>query len=508
MAQHLSIGHLITSTFTKSSEFTMMLDSGTSGILTAQPQTQDDIKMIINDVESPLFPDSAWEELLVGNRSCDLIQGLYELDFDGPSRIQCQAIPVLTQTKPPQSLLIQAQSGSGKTIAFLCSMFLKVDPHLKELQTICLAHTMELVEQIFQIALSLNERLLFDIGYTANRDYDVITGSDKESHPEVCPQMLFGTPASVVTTIREKKLSVAQVKLLILDEADRLLRPSDRQGDFIQCVERLVKCLPKKGQKHHPAAILPPNIPIGFFSASYTARSVEVIKLFRPDVVEIKKKQVPKVISHYYVVVTSPDPEAEAQHIVRNYYQTIAQSGQVIVFLSKKENSNTFQQAMNQAGYDCKVTHGDISKPERKQIIADFRAGKFKLLVGSDLIARGIDVPEVYLVVQVGISRTVYLRGRTENRPNFIDYQHRAGRAGRFGRMGVSISIITPQEVPMVKLIEEELEITIEERKASQAIPSEDLAPTEAAAESVVAATAEPTVAATAKPTMASEPTE
>jgi ATP-dependent RNA helicase DDX19/DBP5 len=447
--------------------------------------TNEEIELWRDDKESPLHAECPWEDLV---RSTDLIQGLYDMGFDSPSKIQCQAIPVLAG-QAPQSLIAQAPSGSGKTVAFLCCLFLRVDPHIKELQGICLTPTLELSQQSYDIvAYPLNEHVKLTLGYAANKEYKVSVQDNR-------PQILIGTPAGVIRAIRDQKLDVSHVQLLILDEADKLLYPraADRRGgDFISDVKRLLR--PDQPRDPHKdraplQAILPPSVTVGFFSASFTDRSINQCKLFRPGLVELRRKEVPRVISHLYRVIPDrDDPDLEAQSLIEQYYADIIDTGQAIVFLSKHDSVDAFARGLNDKRLTCRGTHGGVPADERMRIMADFRNQKFKILVGTDLLARGIDVPQVYLVIQVGISRQVSawphwrMGSRQPRRPpdddrakriraNFIDYQHRAGRAGRFGRSGISFSIIQERERRMIEEIAKEFRITIHEVPRGANIP-------------------------------------
>jgi ATP-dependent RNA helicase DDX19/DBP5 len=435
--------------------------------------TNEKVQLWCGDKKSELFPECPWEELIQNE---NLLQAIYRMEFDFPSKVQCQAIPVLTAQRP-QSLIAQAPSGCGKTVAFLCSLFLRVDPHIKELQGICLAPTTELSHQSYDIvARPMNEHLSLTLGYAANREYKVTGGGNK-------PQILIGTPAGVIRAIRDHKLDVSYVQLLILDEADKLLHPSNidrRGGDFISDIKRLLR----PDQPHEPRvgrppvqAILPPTVTVGFFSASFTDRSVKQCKTFRPGLVELRRKEVPCVISHLYrVIPDGDDPDLEAQSLINQYYSDVIDTGQAIVFLSRKESVDTFVRLLNERKFTCCGTHGSVPVEQRMQTIADFRREKFKILVGTNLLARGIDIPQVHLVIQIGVSRedaaTRCERGemgpqhddRAKTiKANFIDYQHRAGRAGRFGRPGISFSIIQERERPIMEEIAKMFQITVRE---------------------------------------------
>jgi ATP-dependent RNA helicase DDX19/DBP5 len=423
-----------------------------SELLSLQASDLKALQLIRQEKDSALYADAAWDELVTNT---DIVQALYDLEFEAPSRIQCQALPILTRD-PPRSLIAQAPSGSGKTVAFATSMLIRVDPHLKALQAICLANTLELVKQTFEVCKSLNKYTKFNLGWTV--------GEHLEGGREV--QVLIGTPAAVSSGMSEKsRFSASQVKILIIDEADELVKkpPPPRKGDrgppkttFHRTLDILIR---KK---------LPPNIPIGFFSASFSPDSIASIKEWRPEAVEVRKKEVPKQIRHFYFVTSNPEQDAVIQ------LQRIAQErflSQGIIFLARKDQPQGIAAALTKLGMDCRWVTGNTDRQERVKTLTEFRDNKFKFLATTNMYARGIDIQEVFLVIQFGISRRV----GDALRPNVVDYQHRAGRAGRFGRSGVCISFVNGDEVPLIRLIAKDLQIKIEELTASnfEALPED-----------------------------------
>jgi superfamily II DNA/RNA helicase len=217
---------------------------------------------------------------------------------------------------------------------------------------------------------------------------------------------------------------------------------------------------------------LPPTATVGFFSASFSNQIRETCKKWRPDVEEFIRREVPRVIDHFYTVVR--DPDQAAPQILKQYYCAQVDSGQAIVFFAQKERVKEFVGEMNDAKFTCRAIHGEVPFDERRQTISDFRDEKFKVLAATDIIARGFDVPQVFLVVQVGVR----WEGPDDEKTGGdigTNYQHRAGRAGRYGRTGACLSIVSRREIRMLQDIEKDLNIQITELRPDQvvALPKE-----------------------------------
>jgi ATP-dependent RNA helicase DDX19/DBP5 len=403
------------------------------------------------DSDSELHSELPFEELISDEA---VLGAIYDMGFDAPSQIQCQAIPILAGPQPA-SLIAQAPSGSGKTVAFLTSILLRVDRRLAALQGIVLTHTLELTDQIFKVAMAMNAKLGLAIGWAANREYDVAGGA--------VPQILIGTPSGVLRNILKRHIATSAMQLVIVDEADKLLH---RQGAFIEDMEMLLGSL---GRRSAPP-VLSPDITVGFFSASFSDAAVGCCWLLRPEARAWLRRGVPSVIEHFYTVVD--DPPKAAPEIMRRYYCSHVDTGQAVVFFGRKDIVDDFAAAMNGMSYTCGATHGDIGIAERRRVMDDFADGKLKLLATTDLLARGLDIPQVFLVVQVRLTHD-WVQDRSLGVGCGTGYQHRAGRAGRYGRNGVCLSIINRREMRLLRAIEADLGIVIRELRPDDDLPGE-----------------------------------
>jgi ATP-dependent RNA helicase DDX19/DBP5 len=387
----------------------------------------------------------AWEEII---RDTEVLQAVYGEGFSTPSQIQWQAIPVLTRD-PPQSLLAQSPSGSGKTLAFVISMFLRIDPRVRKLQAICLAGTPELVDQIVMVCEDLNHLSQFSLGWTVGNEF----------HGEPDVQILIGTGPGVVMAITESRngrppLDVSSVSILILNEAGELVEnPSPpRKGEapkpaLFATIDRLInKCLPR-------------NISIGFFSACYSDDAVRAIKRWRPELLEVRNREVQKEIRHFSYIVR--DPEVDSVTLLRQITREHFIS-QGIIFLSSQDQPERVAERLMQCGIDCRWFMDEMDPQERVRLLTEFRENQFKFLATTNMYTRLIGNQEVFLVIQVGISRHT----RDKLVANVMDYGRRAAQAGRLGCVGVSVSCITEEEVVLLGDIEKELEIHINPQTA------------------------------------------
>jgi ATP-dependent RNA helicase DDX19/DBP5 len=325
-------------------------------------------------------------------------------------------------------------------------MFLQVDPQLKKLQAICLADTLELVLQTYELCQNINGHCKFSLGWAA-RDELVPNSADI--------QILIGTPSAVLGAVNGQrrgapaKLDASQVKILIIDEANELVKrpPPPRRGGpppnvtFFKTLDKLIR------------GNLPRDIPIGFFSSSFSEDAIKVIKEWRPQADSLRRFEVPKDIHHFYFEARNPETDV-VPLLARIASRRFVSQG--IIFLTRKDLPEGVAQALTKLQIECRWVTNDTDRSTRAQTLTDLRENKFKFLATTNLYARGIDIPEVFLVIQVGISRVGQDRQRM--RPNVTDYQRRTSRAGR---AGVCINVITPDEVPLIQQLERELRIEI-----------------------------------------------
>jgi translation initiation factor 4A len=355
----------------------------------------------------------------------DLLRGIYGHGFEKPSAIQQRGImPILAD----RDTIAQAQSGTGKTATFSISVLQKIDDNIKNTQALILAPTRELAKQIQKVVRALGVYLQVTshacVGGTLVRD-DIRILRDGV-------QIVVGTPGRVFDMINREVLSLKSVKLFILDEADEMLSRGfkDQIYDIFQ--------------------YLPQSVQVSLFSATMPSEILDISKRFMRNPVEIlvKKAEVTlEGIKQFYIAVEEEKWKLET---LCDLYQTLMIT-QAIIYCNTRKKVDWLTDQMKQRDFTVSSMHGEMNGPERELIMKEFRSGSSRVLITTDLLARGIDVQQVSVVINYDMPG---------NRENYI---HRIGRSGRFGRKGISINFVTNDDVRTMREIEAFYHTTIEE---------------------------------------------
>ena len=346
-----------------------------------------------------------------------LLRGIYSFGFEKPSEIQKRAIMPIAQGR---DVLAQAQSGTGKTGTFTIGSLARIDPALDEVQVLVLVPTHELAEQIYKVAKGigsfLNIKAHFAIGGNPVR-------VDMQAIKAGC-QFLVGTPGRIYDLAHRGALKRDNVRVLIMDEADQMLE--DRFQE--QVIEILKLGFPQQTR-------------IALFSATMPAEIIKFTNGILSDPVRIlipAEDVTLEGIKQYYVAL---DQEEWKFDVLCDIYAQLP-INQAIIYCNKRQRAEWLAMKMKDAKFTLECIHGDMSAGERKKRMDDFRMGSVRVLISTDLLARGIDVQQVSLVINFELPI------QQEN------YIHRIGRSGRFGRKGVAINIIAGDEVRQMKEIE------------------------------------------------------
>jgi translation initiation factor 4A len=355
----------------------------------------------------------------------NLLRGVYSHGFERPSEIQKRGIMPM---KERRDLLAQAQSGTGKTGTFTIGALSAINPELKKVQALVLAPVRELAQQIETVAKSISTFMNINV-YSATGGTPL--REDIRAIEKGC-QYLIGTPGRIFDLMNRAVLSSEHIRVLIMDEADQMLE--DRFKEQIMCI--LQKGFPNETR-------------IALFSATMSEDVIEVANnlLHNPVRILVEAKEVPlDGIKQYYVDLENADWKVE---VLVDLYQQLHIS-QALIYCNKRQRAEWLAEKMSQQGFPLSVIHGEMDVEERKRRMKDFRSGAVRVMISTDLLARGIDVQQVSLVINYE------LPVQKEN------YIHRIGRAGRFGRKGVTINLISPDEKRAVSDIEEHWKITLE----------------------------------------------
>lgn len=363
------------------------------------------------DPNSPLYSVKSFEEL---GLKPELLKGLYAMKFSKPSKIQEKALPLLL-SNPARNMIGQSQSGTGKTAAFALTMLSRVDESIPSVQAICLSPARELARQTLDV--------IQEMGKFTNIKTQLLVPSSLERGASVTGQIVVGTPGSILDLIRRKILNISQVKVFVLDEADNML---DQQGLGDQC-SRIKKLLPRD------------KCQLVLFSATFPDDVRKYAERFVPNANSLELKHEELNVDEITQLYIDCKDEAEKFKYLCEFYglMTIASS---IIFVQKKETADKLYFNMKQEGHAVSVLHGSLQVQDRDRLIDDFREGRSKVLITTNVLARGIDIPSVTMVVNYDMPFD------KNNKPDPSTYLHRIGRTGRFGRKGVSISFIDSKE--------------------------------------------------------------
>lgn len=358
------------------------------------------------DPNSPLYSVKSFDDL--GLHS-DLLKGIYSMKYTKPSKIQERALPLLLQN-PPRNMIGQSQSGTGKTAAFVLTMLSRIDFSMDKPQAIALAPSRELARQIMDVVQAMGK---FTPVKTAFAIPDALKRGEK-----VHAHLVVGTPGKTFDLIKTRALDPSAVKVFVLDEADNML---DQQGLGEQSI-RVKNTMPKSCQ-------------LVLFSATFPEHVYAFATKFAPNANEIRLKQEElsvESIKQFYMDCKSEEHKYEV--LVELY--NLLTIGQSIIFCAKRETADKIAQRMTAEGHRVDSLHGKLDTAARDRTIDEFRTGKCKVLIATNVIARGIDIQQVTLVINYDMPLTQ--RGE----PDAETYLHRIGRTGRFGRKGVSINFV------------------------------------------------------------------
>lgn len=380
---------------------------------------------VVGDVSAEIDELKVYESFDEMELPENLLRGVYAMGFEKPSAIQQRAIIPI---KGGRDLLAQAQSGTGKTGAFTIGSLSKVDPALRQVQVLVLAPVRELAQQIESVAKQVSSYMNIYV-YSATGGTPL--REDIKAIEKGC-QFIVGTPGRIYDLMNRNVLSRENIRVLIFDEADQMLE--DRFKEQVMCI--LDKGFPKTTQ-------------VALFSATMDENVLDIAAklLNNPVKILVNANSVPlDGIKNYCVEL---DKEEWKFDTLCDLYQRLTIS-QALIYCNKRQKAEWLAEKMSSQGFPLSCIHGEMDVEERKRRMMNFRTGAVRVLISTDLLARGIDVQQVSLVINYE------LPVQKEN------YIHRIGRAGRFGRKGVTINLICPEEKKAVSDIQEHWGINLE----------------------------------------------
>tara|TARA_X000000368_G_C23044922_1_gene718720 strand:+ start:1015 stop:2193 length:1179 start_codon:yes stop_codon:yes gene_type:complete len=354
----------------------------------------------------------------------NLLRGIYAYGFEKPSPIQKTAVPTMvSQTKEGErrDIIAQAQSGTGKTGAFTVSTLQIIKENEKKTQALILAPTHELANQIFACVNDLGRYLKITVQLLVG---GTSVDKDKEKLDNDPPQIVVGTPGRVHDMIRRKYLKVSDLNVLVLDEADEMLSTGFKE------------------QMYKIFQFMPNNIQIGLFSATMPPELKMLTTKFmrHPNEILVKNDNLTlQGIAQYYI---SLDDDHQKYMTIKDLFSQLS-IAQAIIYCNSTKRVDDLAQAMEEDGFPVKKIHGKMDEKERKDTHKDFKSGASRVLITSDLFARGIDVQQVSIVINFDVPKSEHT------------YLHRIGRSGRWGRKGIAINFQTKYDGAKLKHFQE-----------------------------------------------------
>lgn len=357
-----------------------------------------------------------WDEMSLPD---NVLRGIFSYGYEDPSPIQKRAIcPMMTN----RDLIAQAQSGTGKTATFSIGSMSRIKLASNQVQVLCLSPTRELAQQTADVYKGIGE-------FLTGLKVALLVGGDSvddniRTLKRDTPHVAIGTPGRVFDMIRRRALVTRHVQTFILDEADEML-----SHGFKEQVQDIFEQLPEKVQTC-------------IFSATMPSYVFDVTNKFMNNPIQIivKAEQLTlEGISQHYIAVRD---DVEKYTVLIDLYSTFS-VGHCIIYANSVSRVHDLHQAMLADGYPVCSIHSSMTKTEREISISEFRTGKSRVLISSNVTARGIDVQQVSCVINFDIPRDV------------STYLHRIGRSGRWGRKGMGINLITERDVEKMREIEQ-----------------------------------------------------
>ncbi|WP_413302913.1 DEAD/DEAH box helicase [Bacillus sp. 1P10SD] len=345
--------------------------------------------------------------------------------FQTPTSIQESAIPLILEGK---DLIAESPTGTGKTLAYLLPLLHKIDTNVQGLQAVVLASSQELVMQVYQEFQKWSEG-------SGIRGTSIIGGANVKRQLEKLkkrPQVIFATPGRLLELIKQKKVKMHEVKLVVLDEGDQLLIP-----EHLNTVQNIVKSTMNDRQ-------------VVLFSATMKAVTEKLAKDLTkdPEVLRIEKDEIASSgeVEHIYFLCEPRDKIKLLEKIVR------LENSKSLAFINDIGEIQVLKEKLLFKELSIGILHSDMKKLERQAALKSFRDGKMNMLIATDVAARGLDIQGVTHVVQIDSPKDI------------AQYVHRAGRTGRMGANGTVISLVTEREERELKRYCRELNVPLEKR--------------------------------------------
>jgi translation initiation factor 4A len=357
-----------------------------------------------------------WEDL--EQLDPNLLRGIYGYGFDNPSIIQQKSILSLFDKK---DMIAQAQSGTGKTGAFTVGVLQNIDTGVKKVQGLILAPTRELAKQIHDVVAGLGSFMktlkvqLLVGGTSTEQDISVLKNDT--------PHIIVGCPGRVHDMIRRNHIRGSDVKMIILDEADEMLSVGFKE------------------QVYNIFNFLSSSVQVCLFSATMPEELHTLSDKFLRNPVKILVKSEQLTLEGIVQHLIALEDDSHKYSTLKDIFQMISVT-QSIIYCNSIKRVTDLHEAMLQDNFPVCCIHSGMEKSERDAAFRDFKCGKHRVLISSNVTARGIDVQNVGVVINFDVPKDVHT------------YLHRIGRSGRWGRKGVAVNFVTRWDIKKIKEFE------------------------------------------------------
>ena len=375
-----------------------------------------------------------WEDL--EDLNPELLRGIYAYGFDNPSIIQQKSILSLFDKK---DIIAQAQSGTGKTGAFSVGVLQNIDTSVAKVQAVILVPTRELAKQIQDVVTSLGSfikllKIQLLVGGTS-------TEQDVHALKNNTPHIIVGCPGRVHDMMRRQHIRGADINMIILDEADEMLS------------------IGFKEQVYNIFNFLNSNVQVGLFSATLPAELHTLSEKFLRNPVKILVKSEQLTLEGITQHMIALEDDSQKYCTLKDIYNMLSVT-QSIIYCNSIKRVVDLNEAMRQDNFPVCCIHSGMEKHERDEAFSDFKCGKHRVLISSNVTARGIDVQNVGVVINFDVPKDVHT------------YLHRIGRSGRWGRKGIAINFVTRWDLKKIKEFEVYYQTTITEMPATLNVSS------------------------------------
>lgn len=399
---------------------------------------------LANDV----VPVKSWDQLYM---KPEIRRALVEVGFVKPSVIQETALPLIITHR--RNLIAQAKNGSGKTASFSLGVLSVVDAAVPKTQAIVLSPTRELAKQNLEVISNLGKFC----GLSLQLVVPMVDGLPRAPNAKgEGPQIVSGTPGKVLEALRKRLISSKAVSMFVLDEADVMISTENNMGVQVSNIRSLLN----------------PKVQVLLFSATYPDSVRRFAHQIVPHAAKIEVKTTDLALDTIWQVYIDTGTAANKFNVLSDLY-VIMNVGQSIIFVNSRNTAFDLAQRMKEGGHSVSLICGTtksasgqeaVDPKMRDQVLDEFRNGVSKVLIATDVLARGIDVPAVTLVINYELP--INYDGGDKSAVNVETYLHRTGRTGRFGKKGVAVNLVTPEQMHRIEQIEKFYNCKIEKIEA------------------------------------------